>query len=103
QPRGSFDIAFLDPPFSAGLWGQALAAVVPLLGAGAWLYVESPVGSPVNAPAGWMMHRQGGTREVAHVLYRRLPTTSGDPGAPVDTLGHAPASPGTRPPEPGIE
>ncbi|MDX1550554.1 MAG: 16S rRNA (guanine(966)-N(2))-methyltransferase RsmD, partial [Lysobacter spongiicola] len=24
QPRGSFDIAFLDPPFSAGLWEQAL-------------------------------------------------------------------------------
>lgn len=103
QPRGSFDIAFLDPPFSAGLWEQALAAVDPLLGASAWLYVESPAGLPVTAPAGWVMHRQGTTREVAHVLYRRLPAPSGEPGAPVDTLGHVPASPGTRPPEPGIE
>jgi len=40
-PRGGFDVVFLDPPFDAGLYVPALAAIEPLLAANALVYVES--------------------------------------------------------------
>jgi 16S rRNA (guanine(966)-N(2))-methyltransferase RsmD len=40
-PRAGFDLVFLDPPFDAGLHAPALAAVAPLLAAGALVYVEA--------------------------------------------------------------
>ena len=69
--HGRFDIVFLDPPFAGGLWDAAVAALPAWLAGDAWLYVESPAGRPVSAPEGWMLHREGGTREVRHALFRR--------------------------------
>jgi 16S rRNA (guanine966-N2)-methyltransferase len=39
---GSVDLVFLDPPFEADLFGKALAAAVPALAAGGFIYLEAP-------------------------------------------------------------
>jgi 16S rRNA (guanine966-N2)-methyltransferase len=71
-----FDLVFLDPPFSAGLWEQAAHA----LETGGWLadsahiYLESPEeASALVLPASWSMHREGRAGDVRFGLYRRLP------------------------------
>lgn len=69
-PAGSFDLAFLDPPFSAGLWDAAAESVQPLLADRAWVYVEIAATASFTAPAGWTLHREGKTREVRHQLFR---------------------------------
>lgn len=75
-----FDLAFLDPPFAAGLWEAVVPRLVDRLGARAWLYVESPADATPALPADWALHREGRTREVRYALYRRRP-------AAADTLG----------------
>lgn len=65
----SFDLAFLDPPFAASAWEPALAALAPRLAPGAWVYLESPVTLTPAVPAGWVLHREGQTREVRYALY----------------------------------
>ncbi|WP_299342714.1 16S rRNA (guanine(966)-N(2))-methyltransferase RsmD [uncultured Pseudoxanthomonas sp.] len=66
----TFDLVFLDPPFAEGLWERALAALVPRLEADAWIYVESPADRVPTVPAGWILHREGRTRDVRYALYR---------------------------------
>jgi 16S rRNA (guanine966-N2)-methyltransferase len=66
-----FDIAFVDPPFAAGLWDAVLAAVSPALAPDAWLYVEAANEAAWSLPADWSVHREGRTREVRYVLLRR--------------------------------
>jgi 16S rRNA (guanine966-N2)-methyltransferase len=68
---GGFDLAFVDPPFAADLWGPVLAALDGQLLENAWLYVESPVDHPPLPAPDWRPHREGRTREVAYALYRR--------------------------------
>ena len=87
QPRASFDLAFVDPPFAAGLHDQVLAALAPVLAEHAWLYVESALAERPTTPSGWCLHREGRTREVRYALYRRLPSAD----APADTLDNDPA------------
>ncbi len=65
-----FDLVFLDPPFSAGLWDAAAQAVQPLLTDRAWVYVEMAAAADFSAPTGWTLHREGKTREVRHQLFR---------------------------------
>jgi 16S rRNA (guanine966-N2)-methyltransferase len=69
-PETRFDLAFLDPPFQARLWAAAASALSPWLAARAWVYVEIARAESFEAPAGWMLHRQGQTRDVRHLLYR---------------------------------
>ncbi len=69
-PSQLFDIAFLDPPFAAGLWDAIFDALPGWLAAGAWIYVESAVDAAPQTPAGWELHREGRTREVRYALYR---------------------------------
>lgn len=76
-----FDIAFLDPPFQAGLWDAAAQALVPWLQPGAWVYVELARNAQFQAPITWKLHREAQTREVRHHLYR----ADSEPGAA--TLG----------------
>ena len=65
-----FDLAFLDPPFASALWQPALAALAPWLANDAWIYLESPrAAAPVVGP-GWVVHREGSTRDVRYALYR---------------------------------
>lgn len=69
-PDQQFDLAFMDPPFGAGLWSAAARALIPWLGDRAWVYVELARSAAFDPPAGWTVHRQGQTRDVRHVLYR---------------------------------
>jgi len=71
QPEGVFDIAFVDPPFAAELWDKVLALLLPKLGNGAWLYLESPTELTPSLPPQWALHRTGRTREVRYALHRR--------------------------------
>lgn len=74
QPPAQFDVAFVDPPFSAGLWDRVLPPLLPLLRADAWLYVEMPASAAVGAldkAQDWHLDRQGTTREVRYCLYQR--------------------------------
>ena len=80
---GPFEIAFVDPPFAAGLWESVLSALPALLAADAWLYVESPSDHvPVMSPE-WALHRENRTRDVRFALYRRVTLaaidSNGDP------------------------
>jgi 16S rRNA (guanine966-N2)-methyltransferase len=75
-PAQAFDLVFLDPPFSAGLWSDAAAR----LESGGWLadaamiHVESAVGSSLALPANWQLHREARAGAVQFALYRRTPT-----------------------------
>ena len=72
QAGQGFDIAFVDPPFAAGLWDPVLAALPAVLAADAWLYLESPPDhAPVISPE-WALHRENRTRDVRYALYRRV-------------------------------
>jgi 16S rRNA (guanine966-N2)-methyltransferase len=80
QPAATrFDIAFVDPPFAAGLWNQVLAALPAHLSAEAWLYVEAPHDAAPVLPPEWRPHRDGATREVRYALYRRAAATLTSP------------------------
>ncbi len=70
QPAAAFDIAFVDPPFAAGLWDTVLARLPRLLAPGAWLYIESPHDQAPALPPGFVLHREGSTREVRYALAR---------------------------------
>lgn len=79
-----FDIAFLDPPFASALWRPALDALAPWLADDAWLYLESSRAElPVSVP-GWVVHREGSTRDVRYALYRRGTVTLADVSAEQD-------------------
>jgi 16S rRNA (guanine966-N2)-methyltransferase len=67
-----FDIAFVDPPFDAGLWPAVLELLPARLAADAWLYLESPADHTPALSAEWALHRESGTREVRYALYRRV-------------------------------
>lgn len=69
--QGRFDVVFVDPPFAADLWDAVLAALSPWLSDDAWLYVESPPQRNIEPGAGWRPHREAGTRDARHALYRR--------------------------------
>ena len=72
QADAAFDLAFVDPPFDANLWGGILPALVSKLSAHAWLYVEGPADATPVLPSDWTLHREGRTREVRYALYCRL-------------------------------
>lgn len=67
---GPWDLVFVDPPFEAGLWHAALAALVPRLASPARVYVESPSGVVPAVPSTWALQRETGTRDVRAALYR---------------------------------
>jgi 16S rRNA (guanine966-N2)-methyltransferase len=86
-----FDIAFVDPPFAAGLWPAVMDVLPAVLAADAWLYLEGPAQAPPPAGDAWTPHRAGTTRDAHYALYRfrgrapggaaTLPGVSGTGGA----------------------
>lgn len=73
QHAGSrFDIAFVDPPFAAGLWAAVLELLPACLAEDAWLYLESPAAHAPELPPEWGLHRENQTRDVRYALYRRV-------------------------------
>jgi 16S rRNA (guanine966-N2)-methyltransferase len=97
-PDRRFDLVFLDPPFESSLLQPAADALAPWLAPQAWIYVELPARAAFTAPPGWRLHREGGTREARHLLFR-----AEAPGAPVGppgtaaTLGDDSTGTGSRP------
>ncbi|KQN98191.1 MULTISPECIES: 16S rRNA (guanine(966)-N(2))-methyltransferase RsmD [Stenotrophomonas] len=77
-PAQQADIVFVDPPFADGMWAQVFERLPRHLAADAWLYVEAPSGAVPRVPAGWSLHREGGTRDVGYALYRRAAATLRD-------------------------
>ena len=75
-PAAAFDIVFVDPPFQLDLWQPCLQQ----LETGGWLreealvYVETPRGYPLAAPAAWELLREKQAGEVCFRLYRRATT-----------------------------
>lgn len=65
----SWDLAFVDPPFAAGLCDATLAALAPCLAGRALVYVETPVHATPALPPGWVLHRELATREAHARLY----------------------------------
>ncbi|MBN8261014.1 MAG: 16S rRNA (guanine(966)-N(2))-methyltransferase RsmD, partial [Xanthomonadales bacterium] len=81
-----FDLAFVDPPFAAGLWPAVLARLPGRMAADGWLYVESPASLAPVPPVEWRLHREGQTRDVRYALYRRATLGTGlAPGDPQTT------------------
>jgi 16S rRNA (guanine966-N2)-methyltransferase len=70
-PQPSYGIAFVDPPFDAGLHQRTLEALAPWLAPEAWIYVESARDTVPTVAPDWQLHREGHTREVRYALYRR--------------------------------
>ncbi|HEU4663437.1 MAG TPA: 16S rRNA (guanine(966)-N(2))-methyltransferase RsmD [Dokdonella sp.] len=68
-----YDLVFLDPPFDAGLWQGAAAAIEQggWLADGGFAYVESPREARFELPSTWVRHREGVAGAVRHALYRR--------------------------------
>lgn len=72
HPEQQFDLAFVDPPFTAGLHGRTLLALLAHMSSNSWIYVELPVTDAVPSLPGWVCHREGTTRDVRYVLLKRL-------------------------------
>jgi 16S rRNA (guanine966-N2)-methyltransferase len=72
---GIFDIVFIDPPFAdASLAPAAIVETMAqrgLLAADPWIYVEQPVCSLQNPPAGFVQHRSQRAGQVSYGLWRR--------------------------------
>ena len=69
--EGVFDIAFVDPPFDAGLWDAVLALLPAHMASHAWIYLEAPIASAPVLPGEWTLYRESHTRDVRYALYRR--------------------------------
>jgi len=70
QTAEQFDVAFVDPPFAAGLWDAVLPLLDARLAPGAMVYVEAPAGTAPPVPPRWRLHREGSTPQVRYALYR---------------------------------
>jgi 16S rRNA (guanine(966)-N(2))-methyltransferase RsmD len=76
-PVAAFEAVLLDPPFDAGIGAAALAAALPLLVEGGYLYLEGP--APVlDPPAGLEAYRQARAGAVHYQLFRRGYTAAVD-------------------------
>ncbi|HET8904681.1 MAG TPA: 16S rRNA (guanine(966)-N(2))-methyltransferase RsmD, partial [Saccharospirillum sp.] len=67
-----FDLVFLDPPFAAGLWADALAALIAhnRLADRAWVYLESPREHAMAVPAELTLMKEKHSGEVSMRLYQ---------------------------------
>ena len=73
RATAQFDLAFLDPPFDAGLLEPALAAVLPCVVPQGWIYLEAPAEHAADAlaAAGLERYRHARAGAVhAHLLRR---------------------------------
>jgi 16S rRNA (guanine966-N2)-methyltransferase len=77
-PPRPFQVAFLDPPYAAGLLEPACALLAQgWLTPGAYIYLECPASSGLPAlPPGWVVHRAKRAGQVGYHLLRN-PTSGG--------------------------
>lgn len=74
-PAAPFDIAFVDPPFAAGLLEPVARALEARrwLAPGALVYLEQGSQDPwPGAPADWQLYREGAAGQAAFRLMRRV-------------------------------
>ncbi|MHA7880883.1 MAG: 16S rRNA (guanine(966)-N(2))-methyltransferase RsmD [Saccharospirillum sp.] len=71
------DGVFLDPPFAAGLWQPALAALLSggRLKPGAWIYIEASARQSVPLPQGLVVEKDKRAGEVMMQLVRYHPAS----------------------------
>ncbi|OYT95348.1 MAG: 16S rRNA (guanine(966)-N(2))-methyltransferase RsmD [Pseudomonas sp. PGPPP3] len=77
QPATSFDLVFLDPPFSQGLLLPACTLLEEKgwLAADAWVYTESEnPPSSLGLPGNWRLHREQKAGQVYYALWERSAT-----------------------------
>jgi 16S rRNA (guanine966-N2)-methyltransferase len=67
----SVDIAFIDPPFTAQLWDQAIDLLQSsgLLKQGALIYIESPKDTLVSTPSNWQLHKEKRAGQISYRLF----------------------------------
>ena len=68
--QGAYDLAFIDPPFSAGLHEPVLKLLPAVLAPGGRAYLES---SEQGVPPGWVAEKEGRAGKVHFYLIRREP------------------------------
>ncbi|HYF16457.1 MAG TPA: 16S rRNA (guanine(966)-N(2))-methyltransferase RsmD [Ramlibacter sp.] len=74
------DLVFLDPPFDAGLFDKALAAAVPALRTGGWLYLEAPSArSEAQAQDAGLQLQRHLRAGAVHAHLMQLPQPGGAP------------------------
>ena len=76
-PRERFDLVFLDPPFASELLLPSLAAALPLVVPGGFIYVESPAALQ-DLPPDWENWRQSRAGKVHFQLLRRSYTAAAE-------------------------
>lgn len=69
---GLFDLVFLDPPFAAGLWTDALSTLTAQerLADGALVYLESPRQQALTVPGGLQLMKEKHSGDVSMRLYQ---------------------------------
>ena len=76
--RDRFDLVFLDPPFDGELLLPALAAALPLVVPGGFIYLESRI-KVTAPPQGWEVWRQSRAGLVHFQIWRRDYTAAPEP------------------------
>ena len=66
----SVDIVFIDPPFSANLHNQILAAIhkKQLISPSGLIYIEAPKDSPLELPQNWIIRKDQFSGQVRYLL-----------------------------------
>lgn len=76
QPKHTFDLVFIDPPFAARLHAPVMAELArqQVLAPGGFCYLEQPAGDDLPPlPEGWTLHRTGKAGEVGYHLLHATP------------------------------
>mgnify|MGYP000343418602 CR=1 FL=1 len=74
QQQTSFNLIFLDPPFSKGLLPECIALIESneLLADNGWIYIESEQDlASLNLPTSWALHREKKAGQVRLCLYQK--------------------------------
>jgi 16S rRNA (guanine966-N2)-methyltransferase len=80
--RAQFDIAFVDPPYAAGLWQPVLLALQPVLKSNNRVYVEWPKAVTPLWPSGWRVLKEKTAGQVSYALATYEAPVSQDPSNP---------------------
>lgn len=72
--QASINIAFIDPPFAANLWDEAIAGLASsgLLQEGALIYIETPKDFLLSTPAHWQLHKEKRAGQICYRLFRYI-------------------------------
>ncbi|MGE5524486.1 MAG: 16S rRNA (guanine(966)-N(2))-methyltransferase RsmD [Rhodospirillaceae bacterium] len=69
RARMQYDVIFLDPPFADAPWDMLFQRLPAHLANDGMVYCES--GTPIRAPSGWAVHREGHAGQVSYALLKR--------------------------------